>query len=626
VVPCHVCVFLRPLDDASSVLLGKESTMGLLLLRTKTQPCRPRSRSRQKEEFSRQNKRCLRPPSISFGSIGCLLFFVLIIDQSKAIGRRISRLAFHQFKGVQSHPRQLPSTPHSREWKAFSSFGFAQPSSTSAVAEDNEVVSVMKNCDQENDNRPFEQRVERPRPARRMNHPFKYLYRHHDTNATSSSTGGLPTTEPALNYLMQEGGFTREQVLKWNSSFPVLLDLSVQRQLAPKMRFLKETLGVTDPATIYKLVPPHYFGSRLERTVAPRHAFLVWSGLPSGRALFQEKLHQDQKLPMRTTTLCKFQDFMLACRKTKHFSTLCESWRREHGGGGAFQGKKITAKDIEAFDAIFSRGLLAAVRDELVQFNNTWPIEQLPTLKAFEVVKLLIDHGANPLARDYRGATLLHWACGRGHWDAAIQLLPYSAVNSITERDGATPLHWAAAGVSSREFGLGGHVRVCENLLEQVRHSPEIRLSAKDYVNCLTFDGNSALMWAAWSGTLDSVKLLVRNRADTEVRNRNGCTVAHWAASGGSLPTCQYLANTANVDFMVQNDNGNTPLSHAVAFGRTAVVQWLLSLSSQEENNTDEVLAYSLAQDFVQWTDGADVQRKRVLQLFEDDDWLPGGC
>lgn len=40
-------------------------------------------------------------------------------------------------------------------------------------------------------------------------------------------------------------------------------------------------------------------------------------------------------------------------------------------------------------------------------------------------------------------------------------------------------------------------------------------------------------MWAAWSQSLDIVKLLVRNRADTTKQNRNGCSVAHWAASGG---------------------------------------------------------------------------------------------
>jgi ankyrin repeat protein len=145
------------------------------------------------------------------------------------------------------------------------------------------------------------------------------------------------------------------------------------------------------------------------------------------------------------------------------------------------------------------------------------------------------------------------------------------------------------------------------------------RPSLTEYVNRLTYDGNSALMWAAWSGTLETVKLLVRSTADTTVANRNGCTVAHWAASGGNLKVCMYLSNTANVDFSVPNYGGNTPLSHAVAFGRTDVVQWLLKLLSEADN--DEMMAYSLAQDFVQWTKGDDAQRKQVLQLFEND-WL----
>ena len=54
-------------------------------------------------------------------------------------------------------------------------------------------------------------------------------------------------------------------------------------------------------------------------------------------------------------------------------------------------------------------------------------------------------------------------------------------------------------------------------------------------------------MWASWSGTLETVKLLIRNRADSTVANRNGCTVAHWAASGGNVEVCKYLGSVTGV-------------------------------------------------------------------------------
>lgn len=58
-------------------------------------------------------------------------------------------------------------------------------------------------------------------------------------------------------------------------------------------------------------------------------------------------------------------------------------------------------------------------------------------------------------------------------------------------------------------------------------------IPARQLIDSQTKDGNTVLMWSAWSRSLDIVKLLVRGRADTAKENRNGCTVAHWAASGG---------------------------------------------------------------------------------------------
>ena len=420
------------------------------------------------------------------------------------------------------------------------------------------------------DTRPFDHRAPTPRSARRLNHAFKYLYRH----GWNSSI-----TEDPWDFLHHHAGYSPAEIEAMNATFPPLLTLSVRNQLYPKLRFLRETLQM-EP---HELPSPHFFGARLEATLAPRHAYLVWRGLPHGRALLE-----------------RWDDFLRQGRQVKSFARYC---------GG------VSPRHIQAFEVVFGRGLLAATRQDLLQQNHTWPMEYVgEDLSSARLMELLISHGANPKQVDHRGVSLLHWAAGTGHLDGLRVLWPYYRDDSdepvTAVRDGATLLHWAAAGANAKEFGTGGHVDVCAYLLEKCGHD------SKEFVNQRTKDGNSALMWAAWSGTLETVKLLVRNRAEPHGVNRNGCTVAHWASSGGNVEVCKYLHEVVGVDFGQSNYGGNTPLTHAVAFGRADVVQWLRSSLRTE----DDDVAWNLAQDFVRWTDG-DSSRRRVLQLFEED-WV----
>eukprot|EP00540_Astrosyne_radiata_P020550 CAMPEP_0116858562 /NCGR_PEP_ID=MMETSP0418-20121206/21255_1 /TAXON_ID=1158023 /ORGANISM="Astrosyne radiata, Strain 13vi08-1A" /LENGTH=332 /DNA_ID=CAMNT_0004492525 /DNA_START=14 /DNA_END=1012 /DNA_ORIENTATION=+ len=304
-----------------------------------------------------------------------------------------------------------------------------------------------------------------------------------------------------------------------------------------------------------------------------------------------------------------WREFISTCHKPMQFIAHCNMWRSAAVAGTDDAPPLITIKQLEAFDAIFSRGLMAASRNDLVHTFNPWPTKYL-NISCAEVITLLLQHGANPLERDIRGATLLHWAAGTGNLEGVQKLLPFfdQHVFSELERDGSTPLHWAAAGADARKFGIGGYPDVCRYLLEQVEGDEK-----KDLVNRLTKDGNSVLMWAAWSGSEEVVKMMIRNRADPFVANRNGCTVAHWGAAGGNLPLCKYLAETVGVDFTAPNHGGNTPLTHAVADGRVEIVEWL---SNEVCNIQEDSIAASLAKDFVDW--GGDDRRKQVLSLFED--------
>ena len=58
-------------------------------------------------------------------------------------------------------------------------------------------------------------------------------------------------------------------------------------------------------------------------------------------------------------------------------------------------------------------------------------------------------------------------------------------------------------------------------------------------------------------------------------------------------------------------------MTHAVAFGHIEIVKWLRD--QVDANDEDDIAALSLAEDFYTWTDGEDVRRRQVLQLFRDD-------
>jgi ankyrin repeat protein len=505
------------------------------------------------------------------------------------------------------------------------------------------------------DRRPHEQRVAGPRPARRLNHAFRYLYRGPIGGGSDSSShdNDFGHVHDQRQFLLRVG-YTEAEITDLCRRFPPLLQLPVTEQLAPKVRFLQETIqmDLSNP-TERGWVPPEFFGLKLEAVVAPRHAFLMHANLPCGRRLVEVAgVNGDggSFTALAAQPELWFQ-FVKNCRQsTKHFAAFCQSLQSvtvTTNSRTAIPTRVypvITSRHVEAFQTVFSRGLLAAARDDLVQANNTaWqPLQILDQLHSSDLVSLLIAHGANATERDPRGATLLHWACGTGNLRAAHVLSRHVSVSAAAERDEATPLHWAAAGATPHEFGTGGHADVCQYLMEQIQKAQASSTTSKrdvlrEYVNQPTKDGNTPLMWAAWSGTLYTVKLLVRSRADVAHRNRNGCAVAHWASSGGNLHVCRYLHDVAHADFGEPNYGGNTPLTHAVAFGRADIVSWLTkevllpatageSISSLDDDddvsseNPTIATARNLAKDMVRWTNGEHQGRNQVLKLF--DEWV----
>ena len=106
-----------------------------------------------------------------------------------------------------------------------------------------------------------------------------------------------------------------------------------------------------------------------------------------------------------------------------------------------------------------------------------------------ETVRDLLVRGWRPgLDRDRRGASAAHVSAGSGRVDVLRALLDDDAALA-NDRDGAgaTPLHWAACGVSGNAAGTGFQKAAAECLL-----------AAGADAAAATDDGNAVVHWAAW--------------------------------------------------------------------------------------------------------------------------------
>jgi hypothetical protein len=120
------------------------------------------------------------------------------------------------------------------------------------------------------------------------------------------------------------------------------------------------------------------------------------------------------------------------------------------------------------------------------------------------VVRLLLEHGADPNIKNENGRTPLHWAAREDHVEVARLLLEHGADPNIQDKDGLTPLHVAA---------FYGHVEVVELLLE---HGADPNIQDKY--------GDTLLHWAASKGRVDVVKLLLAHGANPTVKDKDGKT------------------------------------------------------------------------------------------------------
>ncbi|XP_048551983.1 ankyrin-1-like [Triticum urartu] len=174
-----------------------------------------------------------------------------------------------------------------------------------------------------------------------------------------------------------------------------------------------------------------------------------------------------------------------------------------------------------------------------------------------QIMKYLIDHGANPKKATAQGLTMLHIAAGRGLCVPLELLLSQGIpVDIMLSVFAGTPLHAAAS--------MGQH-QALKILLE---HGAD--------PNVIMDDNVTPLMLACCEKSLKCMRLLIEAGADADGNSYRGPTPLTYAVKAGWTDIVKFLLE-AGADPNIPAEGGEIPIKLAAKGGRRDLVEILFS-------------------------------------------------
>ena len=159
-----------------------------------------------------------------------------------------------------------------------------------------------------------------------------------------------------------------------------------------------------------------------------------------------------------------------------------------------------------------------------------------------EIVKLLIEKGADVNVKNEDGKTALTLASRYGHLEVVKYLVENGADVNSKENDGDTALYYAKT----------------EEIKEVLRKAEEKSAnSGKDTLN------SKQLVNAVLDGNFEKVQLLLKKGVDINSKDEDGDTALMIASSEGHLEIVKLLLLRKGADVNIKNNDGKTALDLA---------------------------------------------------------------
>lgn len=212
----------------------------------------------------------------------------------------------------------------------------------------------------------------------------------------------------------------------------------------------------------------------------------------------------------------------------------------------------ILANDIEKAKSLIQRK--PAIVNEYGD-ARTLPLQQATKYDRPEIIKLLLDNGADINAKDGLGRTALHYAIINESTSLVDLLKTKNPRNDIPDREGKKAIDLL---MDRRDSKTALTVAIKE---DNRRAMADIFKRWPDMVNMKLSDGTQLIHTAASKGYPYSIELLLQWGADIEAKDDFNCTPFHYACKTHQDDAIQFLLDHG-ADYHALDNNKKLPFDY----------------------------------------------------------------